>query len=823
MPLRTSALVATFFSLLFSFLVFNVENANAQQTITGRLVDAESGEALVSATVEVKNRLQGTIVNLDGRYEITVDQLPATLIYRFIGFQSVEKQFTNAGPFEFDVALKPVRIELDAVTVTGENPAIAIMRKVIERKQRQRENLQTWKSKAYSRFVASNDTGIVAITEGVSDAYWSKTDGLKEVSKGVRKTDNVAFIDMMPAALTMQDMYDDNIDIGGFEFPGITHPNAFKYYQFALEGRRYRDEEIVYDISIKPKSDLRPGFIGTVSVLDDVYAMLRVELVPNKAFFFPTPIKEFEIEYSQQFSNFGGEYWLPIDFVSEGTIKIGIPGLTVPDINFTQLSRMTDYQTEISIPDSIRNSNKLIIVDSLSLKTEKEFAARDIVPLTAREVEAYEGIDSTMSVADSFQPTGFFSRWINSSADESGASIGSGPSKRKYWSLTPKPAFDRVRGYSLGGELGISPSDYLETEGEVAYNTGPESVSYRLGIGGQIPFAKRFSWKANYFDGYGTVGRTEKYPPIFSSVFALAFGHDYYDYYESVGFSVSGEWRAPWPYGKALIEFTSESIEPATVFHFGSPIVVNRYFYGTDLLQGSDQNRLRIGYESGPVLEFSGNKRLAVFLESGSVDKGPLGTSSYSSIEGELDWRIPTFLSRRFIPMSLDIALRASYSTEDTPLNRQGVLDSRLGVLAPTATLRTGRNKPLYARKTVGLFVEHNFRTVLFEILGLSKLVEDGTSIQLFGAAVRGFDPSYGETFSCQDYDCDDFFLTSEFDQSEIGISLSNILELPIRLDYTVRLDDNYNLFDSKNDEVEFLRAAKRKRHYFTIGISRVF
>ena len=787
------------------------------------MVDAESGEALVSATVEVKNRLQGTIANTDGRYEITVDQLPATLIFRFIGFQSVEKQFTSAGPFEFDVALKPVRIELDAVTVTGENPAIAIMRKVIERKERQRENLQTWKSKAYSRFVASNDTGIVAITEGVSDAYWSKTDGLKEVSKGVRKTDNVAFIDLMPAALTMQDMYDDDIDIGGFEFPGITHPNAFKYYSFALEGRRYRDEEIVYDISITPKSNLRPGFIGTVSVLDDVYAILRLELVPNQAFFFPTPIKSFEIEYSQQFSNFGGEYWLPIDFVSEGTIKIGIPGLTVPDINFTQLSRMTDYQTEISIPDSIRNSDDLIIVDSLSHKTQEAFAARDIVPLSGRELEAYEDIDSTMSVAEAFEPTGFLSRWINSSADENSVAIGTGPAKRKYWSFEPKPAFDRVRGYSLGAKLGISPSDYVETDFELAYNTGPKEVSYQIGIGGEFPFAKRFSWKARYFDDFGTVGRTAKYPSLISSAFALAFGHDYYDYYESVGFSLTGEWRAPWPYGKAFLEFTSESMEPATVFHFGSPIVVNRYFYGSDILQGSDQTRFRLGYESGPVLDFTGNKRLAVVLESGSVDKGPLGTSSYSSIEGALDWRIPTFLSRRLIPMSLDISLRAGYSTEDTPLNRQGVLDSRLGVLSPSATLRTGRNKPLYARKTVGLFVEHNFRTVFFEMLGLRRLVEDGTSIQLFGAAVRGFEPSYGETFSCQVYDCDDFFLTSEFDQSEIGISFSNILQFPIRLDYTFRLDDNYNLFDSKNDEVEFLRAAARKRHYFTIGIARVF
>jgi len=337
-----------------------------QPTVTGNIRDAESGEYLVGATVEIKDDLAGTITNIDGNFELTLNKVPAVLIFRFIGFQSVEQEIRSDGPFQVDISLQPLRLELEAVTVTGENPAIAIMRKVIEKKLLQREKLQSWKSEAYTRFVASNDTGIVAISESMSNAFWSKDDGLKEIAQGQRKTDNMNFTAMMPAALVMQNMYDDDIEIAGFTFPGITHPKALDLYRFSLEGRRYRDDKIVYDLAFEPKNNLNPGFNGTLSVLDEDYGLLKVDLLPNKAFFFPPPIQSFDIAYSQQFNNFGGEFFLPIDFKSSGSIKVGIPGLSVPTIRFEQLSSMTNYATSIVIPKEVKESKLLCPLESYS-------------------------------------------------------------------------------------------------------------------------------------------------------------------------------------------------------------------------------------------------------------------------------------------------------------------------------------------------------------------------------------------------------------------------------------------------------------------------
>ena len=39
----------------------------------------------------------------------------------------------------------------------------------------------------------------------------------------------------------------------GFNIIGVTHPDALNHYHFHLEGQRQRDNQVIYDISVKPK------------------------------------------------------------------------------------------------------------------------------------------------------------------------------------------------------------------------------------------------------------------------------------------------------------------------------------------------------------------------------------------------------------------------------------------------------------------------------------------------------------------------------------------------------------------------------------------
>src|SRR5690606_24846020 len=138
-------------------------------------------------------------------------------------------------------------------------------------------------------------------------------------------------------------------------------------------------------------------------------------LKPNDALIFPPPIQKFNLFYTQQFSNFGGDYWLPVDVRIRGEIKFGIVGLQFPEIGVQQLSRLTDYQVNTVLPDTLYTENaSRLRVDTVSVKRDSLFLRSAIVvPLTGAEMKAYEEIDSTSTLDKAFQPTGFLARFIN--------------------------------------------------------------------------------------------------------------------------------------------------------------------------------------------------------------------------------------------------------------------------------------------------------------------------------------------------------------------------------------------------------------------------
>jgi outer membrane receptor protein involved in Fe transport len=75
----------SFTAILFSVFVFS-------QSINGVVLDAETGEPLFGATIQVKDAKAGGFTNEKGEFTVPVAQLPVTLVVTYIGFldQTVE-------------------------------------------------------------------------------------------------------------------------------------------------------------------------------------------------------------------------------------------------------------------------------------------------------------------------------------------------------------------------------------------------------------------------------------------------------------------------------------------------------------------------------------------------------------------------------------------------------------------------------------------------------------------------------------------------------------------------------------------------------------
>lgn len=90
----------------------------AQQTITGRVTNAETGEPIPGTSVVVKGRTSiGTSTNMDGEYTLEVPDFARTLIYSFVGMQTQEVSIE--GRTTIDVQLQPAVEEMEEVVVTA--------------------------------------------------------------------------------------------------------------------------------------------------------------------------------------------------------------------------------------------------------------------------------------------------------------------------------------------------------------------------------------------------------------------------------------------------------------------------------------------------------------------------------------------------------------------------------------------------------------------------------------------------------------------------------------------------------------------------------
>lgn len=69
-----------------------VTSAEQKETITGVITDANTGESIIGASIVVKGTTMGCVTDIDGRFVLSVDKLPATIIVSYVGYQSKEVQ-----------------------------------------------------------------------------------------------------------------------------------------------------------------------------------------------------------------------------------------------------------------------------------------------------------------------------------------------------------------------------------------------------------------------------------------------------------------------------------------------------------------------------------------------------------------------------------------------------------------------------------------------------------------------------------------------------------------------------------------------------------
>lgn len=92
-------------NLLLAILLLATNSTSAQNLITGRVIDAKTGEPLIGASIVVKTEKLGAVTDVDGKFNLSTQKdFPLTLHLAYVGYRGLDVDvYDNAEPVEIQL------------------------------------------------------------------------------------------------------------------------------------------------------------------------------------------------------------------------------------------------------------------------------------------------------------------------------------------------------------------------------------------------------------------------------------------------------------------------------------------------------------------------------------------------------------------------------------------------------------------------------------------------------------------------------------------------------------------------------------------------
>lgn len=290
----------------------------------------------------------------------------------------------------------------------------------------------------------------------------------------------------------------------------------------------------MYELSLKPKSRVKPLFEGSISIADSTYAVMRVDVRPNEAFRFPF-ITGLTVNYQQRFSLFDELFWMPVDISIRATAKLDFPGVSIPKFGLEHRSVLYQYSINPALSDSLFELSS-ITVDSAAKKFDSTFWSQNqVLPLTAAEEVAYRTLDSAQTFEKQFRPRGMLVK-VGDVLE------------------TPIPflrfldwRFNRVEGLFLGGRLRRDSvlTPHTQIDAGVGYGFSDKIWKWDLNITQQILKCPSLSLGVQAYRRLGHRPDENFYGPFLIALGSVIRKNDYRDYYRASGWNGFIDFR-PW-------------------------------------------------------------------------------------------------------------------------------------------------------------------------------------------------------------------------------------------------------------------------------------
>ncbi|WP_172798115.1 DUF5686 and carboxypeptidase-like regulatory domain-containing protein [Pontibacter akesuensis] len=496
-------------SLLLILFILAAVVSHAQTRISGQVLDATTGEALPFVSIYVKNSAIGTSTDENGAFNIKLSSTPDSLTASFVGYLSqslpvAEGVATQVLTFKLGTNAQQLQ---EVVIRPGENPAWAIMRRVVENKNsNDRRKLAAYQYEAYTRmqFDVSNlgqkkGKGLIgkAVTAAVdSQLYLAGEDGKKLLpffiseslsdyyynrepkrSKEIIKASKVTGIGLQDGTLVSQVIGSSYQDYNfNQNWVSVLQKNFISpiadgwkgYYSYELEDSTFIGEDWCYELSFKQKRPQDLAFNGTMWVTAKEYALRKIDATVSKS----ANINFVEsIALQQELQPVGEQAWMP----SVSDVRIKLVGLTPSRPGVLAKVHTSYRQVVVNQPQTAGFFDKPVeLLKAATKQTDDFWKANRHDSLSVADKQVYTTINT---IRDTPRIQRFTSiATILGTGYRSFGKVSWGP-----WPYTY--AYNNIEGhrFQVGGKTNINFSDKLELRGYAAYGTEDAKIKYNVG------------------------------------------------------------------------------------------------------------------------------------------------------------------------------------------------------------------------------------------------------------------------------------------------------------------------------------------------------
>ncbi len=732
--------------LLLLILFFTTLVYAQQFTIVGKVEDKSTGQPLNYANIRVLNSTNGTAANKEGEYELKLNSGKFRLAASYIGYSSdtlsisVIQDLNNVNFY-----LAPSNIQLPEVIVKpGVNPAIAIIKKAILRKEERNIKLNDYEFDAYTKgiiktqhdittqrsginlSIGTNDTiplKITGILESKSKGYYKKPDDYKEIIIARKQTANFPpSINTLTGGRLIKSFYEEDINFLGNNLPGPLADNALDYYYYYIKATTSKDSQIVYQINMTPDDPSNPGFTGDIFITGDTYDLIEVDLHLNSAANVGGIFDSVEI--FQQFSSYDSIY-MPVDY--HLFVKANI--LSLIRFGFELNSILYDYKINVKINDDLFNRALITVLPEADKKNSSYWSNIQSIPITPEEKTAYRRIDSISSLPVSF--------WDKFSPISTRINF-----NRNFSTSAPLGMyhFNSIEGNGL--DFGLFFNDLfdkrLNSDLKLMYGFADKKLKTDLAVQYLFGDYRTYSISVNYFHKLNILfSSSDEYSDLIATFSSLVLKDDFRDYYYSKGYKINleGEVLPVLSLSAGFLNQTDKTAFKRTDFSLFNR---NKKFDSNPPVFDTKLNALTGGFKLDfrNYIEDGFFRRRVSLGNSFIIFKGNITYSNKKFLKSNLDFTKYEFTTtgrvNTFNTASLEFKVYGMYNNGTLPFQLLYGSPGNIDALYQSNSFRVLNVNEIFGDRVLNIFLEHNFGDELFRLLKIPGLKDWGILLSSF-------------------------------------------------------------------------------------------